>query len=169
MDHLGFWIALAAILAFSLGMLLISSGIRLRRRRGLGGGESLSVDRLVLSSHALGLIGQPDRIIRHRGTVIIEEWKSSARLWPEHRLQLGVYFLLVEDQWKIRPPHGFVVTKDGRRHRIENTPELRDQVLAIAADIRHARRNVSLAISVDQPARKCRGCGQLSNCGQAKT
>ena len=55
----------------------------------------MSLDRVMLTSRRLGLTGRPDRLIKTDGTIIIEEWKSSLRLWPEHRVQLGVYFLLV--------------------------------------------------------------------------
>jgi hypothetical protein len=33
---------------------------------------------------------------------------------------MGVYFLLIEDQLKVRPSYGFIVLGDGTRHRIEN-------------------------------------------------
>jgi hypothetical protein len=53
---------------------------------------------LTLTSHRLGLTGRPDRLIGEGGMVIPEEWKSSRSVWPNHRAQLGVYFLLIEDQ-----------------------------------------------------------------------
>jgi hypothetical protein len=45
---------------------------------------------------------------------------------------MGVYFLLVEEELRIRPPYGFIVCGDGTRHRIDNTGELRAWVLDLA-------------------------------------
>ncbi len=45
---------------------------------------------------------------------------------------MGVYFLLAEERYKLRPSHGFLVTGDGMWHRIENTAELRAWVLEVA-------------------------------------
>ena len=56
-----------------------------------------------------------------------------------HRAQLGVYFLLIEDQLGVRPTHGFIVCGDGTRHRVENDDELRAWVLELAGQIRAAR------------------------------
>jgi GNAT superfamily N-acetyltransferase len=44
--------------------------------------------------------------------VIPEEWKSSRRVWPNDRAQIGVYFLLIEDPLGVRPPHGFNICGD---------------------------------------------------------
>jgi hypothetical protein len=56
-------------------------------------------------------------------------------LWPNHRAQVGAYLLLIEETWRVKPPHGFVECEDGR-HCIENTAELRAWVLEIEAAIR---------------------------------
>ena len=69
------------------------------------------------------------------------EIRSSCRPW--HRAQMGVYFLLVEKQLGIRPPHGFIVCGDGTRHRIENSDELRGWVLDLAGQIRAAKAAVT--------------------------
>jgi CRISPR-associated exonuclease Cas4 len=113
------------VLALLLGLWMMLAGRDMRKRRGLGGGKTVSLDRVVLTSVRLGLTGRPDRIIKAGGTIIIEEWKSSRTLRPWHRAQMGVYFLLVEEQLRIRPSHGFIVCGDGSRHRIENSDELR--------------------------------------------
>ena len=52
---------------------------------------------------------------------------------------MGVYFLLVEEELRIRPSHGIVVLGDGTRRRIENTGELRAGVLDLSGQIRAAR------------------------------
>lgn len=64
----------------------------------LGAGKTVSLDRVTLPSRRLGLTGRPDRLVKSGGVVISEEWKSSRRLRDSHRAQLGIYFLLIEDQ-----------------------------------------------------------------------
>jgi CRISPR-associated exonuclease Cas4 len=162
------WIALAAFLALLLGLWLMLAGRGMRRRWGLGGGKTVSLDRVTLASHRLGLTGRPDRLIKENGSIIIEEWKSARRVWPNHRAQMGVYFLLVEEQLRIRPTHGFIVSGDGSRHRVENTDDLRTWVLSLAGQIRAARATVDQPIPVEPQPGQCRSCGQRKNCGQAR-
>lgn len=95
-------------------------GRGMRQRRGLGGGKTVSLDRVTLTSRRLGLTGRPDRLIKTDGTIIPEEWKSSRSVWPNHKAQLGCYFLLIEENLRIRPTHDFIVLGDGTRNRIDN-------------------------------------------------
>src|SRR3954465_10871486 len=98
---------------------------------------------------------------------IPEEWKSAKKVSHGHRLQLGAYFLLIEEKYRVRPPFGVVVLGDGSRVEVENTEALRSEVLSIAAKIRERRRAIGEEIPVRQPAWKCRICGQRKNCGRA--
>jgi CRISPR-associated exonuclease Cas4 len=54
-----------------------------------------------------------------------EEWKFARQLRPWHRAQMGVHFLLIEEELRIRLSHGFIVCGDGTRHRVENDESLR--------------------------------------------
>ena len=83
-------------------------------------------------------------------------------LRPWHRAQMGVYFLLVEEELRIRPSHGFIVCGDGTRHRVENTEELRAWVLELAGQIRAARAAVQRA---DPGQARCRGSAGLRHAG----
>jgi CRISPR-associated exonuclease Cas4 len=125
--------AAAAVAALVLGLLLVLAGRGARRSRGLGQGATVALDNVTLISRRYGLTGRIDRLIRQGGAVIPEEWKSSRRVWPSHRAQMGVYFLLIEAEMNVRPPHGFIVTGDGRRHRIDNDERLRAWVLKLRA------------------------------------
>jgi CRISPR-associated exonuclease Cas4 len=158
------WIAVAAV----LGLLLMLAGRGMRQRRGLGGGKTVSLDKVTLSSHRLGLTGRPDRLIKTDGTIMPEEWKSSRRVWPSHQAQLGVYFLLIEEQLRIRPTHGFIVLGDDSRHKVENSAELRTWVLEVAEQIQVARNAVTVPIPVKPTPGQCRSCGMRGNCGQAR-
>jgi len=162
------WIALAAVLVLVLGLWLMLAGRGMRLRRGLGDGKTVSLDRVTLTSKRLGLTGRPDRLIREGGIFWPEEWKSARQVRPWHRAQLGVYFLLVEKETGIRPPHGFIVCGDGTRHKIDNSDELRGWVLDLAGQIRAAKAAVAQPIPVKPVPGQCRPCGMRGHCGQAR-
>jgi CRISPR-associated exonuclease Cas4 len=162
------WIAGGAALALALGLVLVLTGRVMRRHRGLGCGKTVSLDRVTLTSQRLGLTGRPDRLIKAHGSIIVEEWKSSRRVWPSHRAQMGVYFLLIEEELRIRPSHGFIVCGDGARHRIENTDDLRAWVLTMAGEIRSLRAAPDQPIEVRPKPGQCRPCGMRGHCGQAR-
>lgn len=164
---------MSELLAFALvlglvGLLLVVVASRWRAARGLASGDAVALDDLTLFSERLKLVGRPDRIVRQGGSLIPEEWKSAKRVSRGHRLQLGAYFLLIEEEYGERPPFGVVVLGDGSRVEVENTEALRSEVLAIAEEIRERRRVLGDEIPVRQPAWKCRICGQRGNCGQAQ-
>jgi CRISPR-associated exonuclease Cas4 len=158
-------VAAAALVA---GFLLMLLGRAMRRRRGLGAGRTLSLDRMTLTSRRYGLTGRPDRLLKTGGMIVPEEWKSARTLRPWHRVQMGVYFVLIEDQLGVVPPHGFVVCGDGTRHRIENDESLRSLVLELAGRIRAARRQIGRPIPVTPQRWQCRPCGVRHACGQAR-
>jgi CRISPR-associated exonuclease Cas4 len=159
-------LGVAAVLAL-LGFLLVVLSKRIRGLQGLGSGKTVALDNVTLFSERLKLVGRPDRIARDGGRLIPEEWKSSRKVSHGHRLQLGAYFLLIEEEYGERPPFGVVVLGDGSRVQVENTEALRFEVLAIAERIRERRRAIGEEIPVRQPEWKCRMCGQRGNCGQA--
>ena len=162
------WLAAVAVLALMLGLVLVSAGRGMRRRRGLGGGKTVSLDRVTLTSRRYRLTGRPDRLVKTGRMVIPEEWKSARLLRHWHRVQVGVYFLLIEDQLGIKPPHGFVVLGDGTRHRIDNTPELRAEVLEMDRLIRERRAGIKEPIPVRPVRGQCPPCGMLGHCEQAR-
>jgi CRISPR-associated exonuclease Cas4 len=81
---------------------------------------------------------------------------------------MGCYFLLIEEELRICPTHGFIVLGDGTRHRIDNTEELRSWVLEMVKQIKAARKAVTVPIQVDPAPNQCRSCGMLGHCGQAR-
>ena len=159
----------AAILLGLLGLLLVVLAMRGRRNRGLGSGQTVALDDVTFYSERLKLVGRPDRIVRQGENLIPEEWKSAKRVSEGHRLQLGTYFLVIEDEYGVRPPFGVVVLGDGSRTKVKNTERLRSKVLAIAEKIREHRRKLTEEIPVRPPAAKCRACGQRASCSQASS
>jgi CRISPR-associated exonuclease Cas4 len=84
-------------------------------------------------------------------------------------MQVGAYLLLVEERYGVRPSHGVVVLADGKRVEVENSEDLRSEVIAVAEMIREHRRNIHEEIEVWQPAAKCRACGQFPHCRQSSS
>jgi CRISPR-associated exonuclease Cas4 len=160
------WAIVAAAVLLLLALVLMLTGRGMRSRRGLGGGETLSLDKITLTSPRLGLTGRPDHLIRRGGMVWPEEWKSSKQVRPWHRAQLGVYFLLIKDQMSVQPPHGFIVS-NRTRHQIDNTEKLRSWVLDMAAKIRQGREAADEPIIVHPKPGQCRACGVRKHCQQA--
>jgi CRISPR-associated exonuclease Cas4 len=66
------WLAAGALLALAIGLALMLLGRGMRRRRGLGGGKTVPLDKVTLTSHCLGLTGRPDRLIKAGGTIIVD-------------------------------------------------------------------------------------------------
>ena len=120
-----------ALFAALVGLLLVVASKRWRAWRGFSPGKTVALDDVTLFSKRLGLVGRPDRIVKEGKHLIPEEWKSAKRVSHGHRLQVIAYCLLIEDAYGKRPPYG-VVVNDGRRVVVENTEELRSEVLAIA-------------------------------------
>ncbi len=144
------------------------SGYRSRRNAASRREQTLALDDRTLRSEQYGLVGRPDRIVRVGGVPIPEDWKTARTLQPWHRAQIGLYLLLVEEEYGVRPPYGVIETGDGQRHRIANTLELRQWVLDIADQIRRARGRIDEEIRVRPKEWLCRVCGQRSRCGQSR-
>lgn len=131
-----------ALAALAIGVLLMLLGRRERRIHGLVDAPTLDIDTETLRSHRLGLAARPDSVVREGGLRIPVELKSSKRVYRNHRVQLGVQLILIEEIYGERPTHGYIVTGDGVRHRIENTDELRGWVLKEAEELRSAKRRL---------------------------
>ena len=157
--------SLAVLFAF-LGLLAIAASIGARRRRGLLRGPTVALDDVTLFSERHRLVGRPDRIVRRGKSIIPEEWKSGRRLEPWHEFQLGTYFILIEEHYGVRPPHGLLVLGNGKRHRVRNTEKLRENVLSITREIREARRRIHAELPGTLDAPRCRACSQRSICTQ---
>jgi CRISPR-associated exonuclease Cas4 len=106
---------------------------------------------------------------RERGSdMVTAAEKSPRKVWPPHLAQMGCYFVVIEEELRIRPTHGFIVLGGGTRHRVENTPELRAWVLDVAGQIWAARARLGESLPVNPRPGQCRPCGMLEHCGQAR-
>ena len=127
-----------------------------------------------LVSETLELIGRPDYLIEAEGGVVPVEVKSTAcpangRPYDSHLAQLAAYCLLVEDVLGASVPYGLVKYRD-REVRVEYTPEMREQALALIAgmkeDLNASANGEEVHRSHDDP-RRCAGCSVRDACTES--
>ena len=165
---------LSLLLPFGvLAIICLIVAASLRRRSPLPDGSIIFEDAgrntRVLVSRRHGLQGKPDYILRDHAGVIPVELKSGLkpRGGQPHRahvMQLAAYFLLMEDVMRAQAAYGLVQYSDGAL-RVENSPQLRAELLAVAGEMRQALRVRNVPRSHEQP-RRCRACSLAYVCGQ---
>ena len=153
-------------LLLSLSVLLFVFALIGRRRAGFGYGKTISHDNVRLSSERYMLRGQPDRIVQRGRRFIPEEKKSGRQMNESYQAQLGVYLVLVEEEYGVRPPYGFIILRDGERVKVKNTRRLRSRVIGIAERIRAHRQQLDKPLPPPATPAKCRNCSQRQNCEQ---
>lgn len=153
-------------LTLSLSVLVLALALVWRRRAGFGYGKTISHDNVRLSSERYMLRGKPDRIVQRGRYFIPEEKKSGLRLTESYQAQLGAYLVLIEEEYGVRPPYGFLVLGDGTRVKVKNTRKLRSLVIDIADRIREHRHWLDEPLSPPSTPAKCRNCSQRQNCEQ---
>ncbi|HMO01421.1 MAG TPA: CRISPR-associated protein Cas4 [Oligoflexia bacterium] len=88
---------------------------------GLDGSKTLPAKTFI--SEKLGLSGRPDAIIQEGKWLIPVEIKPLTKKFRDrHIAQLLVYMRLIEEEYKKRPPHGYlIIGEKNRLVKIENT------------------------------------------------
>ena len=177
------YLATFALTLLIFGAVLLWRSRVQRAQAGLPGGRITYSDTGLwkkveepLKSRRHGLVGKPDYLVEvqvggRRQTVPIEVKSASIRgrdgqprrPYDSHILQLATYCILVEEHTKQRPAYGLIHYADATLE-IPFTDDLRRQVLAIADQIRRARRAPTVHRSHEHPAR-CRHCGYRDACG----
>lgn len=169
-----FMVVAVALLLLALVCLLLAK--LLRRRSGLPDGEVVYDDTSgdeseELYSATYGLCGKPDYLVEAEdgdGIVPVEVKSSPAprnrKPYTSHLMQLAVYFLLVEDVLEEDVPYGLIRYRD-RTLRVENSDELRAELLVVLAEMREilqggeAQRSHNLV-------RRCVGCSVAYACDE---
>jgi CRISPR-associated exonuclease Cas4 len=158
----------------ALGLVLLRLAMRGRARSGLPRGRVVYADTGgwdrpdgPLFSRELLLTGKPDYLVADGAALIPVEVKSGrapTQPYASHVLQLAAYFLLVEECYGQRPPHG-IVKYTNLVFEVDNTPELEQEVLDTIENIRADLAAGNAPRDHDDP-RRCRACGQRRNCSQ---
>ena len=148
-----------------------------RLRAGLPEGNVLysdtDVDRFrnaALVSREYGLKGRPDYLVETSEGVVPVEIKSSfapakGHAYDSHVMQLACYCLLVEETTSADVPYGLIRYRD-REERVEYTPELRDRLLSLLAEMREALESPDVHRNHSQ-ARRCARCAFREICDEA--
>ncbi|NJN82586.1 MAG: Dna2/Cas4 domain-containing protein [Caldilineaceae bacterium] len=171
------YLLLAALVIILVGAVFLWLGRRAYRSTGLPIGEVVYSDtgawqevEAPLLSRRYGLVGKPDYLVETKEgrklftiPVEVKSRPQPAAPFDSHILQLATYCLLVEDTYKLRPPHGLLHYADATL-KIPFTDELRRAVLEAADGIRRSRRGPDVSRSHEDAAR-CGGCGYLHGCG----
>jgi len=123
-----------------------------------------------LFSQRYALTGKPDYIVdeRHRWVPVeVKSRPAPQAPYPSHILQLAAYCLLIEETYGQPPSHGLIHYSD-HTIRIDYSPALRAQLLAVLDEMRAGLRMANVARDHDSPPR-CRACGYRQHCGQSLT
>ncbi len=123
----------------------------------------------VLFSREQMLSGKPDYIVEYdENTMIPVEVKSSTASTPynSHIMQLAAYCILIEEKYEKQVPYGVIVYGDGEQHRIDYTPELKDELLDTIAGMRYDLKLGEVHRNHDS-ANRCAKCSLAHVCDEA--
>jgi len=123
----------------------------------------------LLSVRSLPLRGKPDILIDEGHAIIpveIKTGRTPATPYPGHVLQVLAYCLLVEEHYRVRPPHG-IIRYPARDVTIPYTAGEEQRLRALVWEMRDAQRaGTEQHRSHRQPGR-CAACGFRDRCREA--
>ena len=161
--------------------LLFSSGVvwwlaqRARQQSGLPWGTTVATDMggalpdiPTLVDHHYGLVGKPDYLLKRREGLIpveVKPTRNADRPYDSDIYQLAAYCLLVERNYRQRPPYGLLRYA---RHtvRIEYDDQLKDEIIDIIAEM-HDLHDADDCHRDHRHKSRCRGCGFWDTCTQS--
>ena len=153
------WIGILA----AAGCLALLASVALQRQTGIPGFREQYSDAdgegRVLVSERYGLVGKPDYLFWDGGRLIPEEVKPGrpgGRIYHSDVLQLAAYALLIEETYGTAAPYG-LVRCGTTSHRVNLTPELRQEVLDMLVRMRLAARAPAVEPN-HHSARRCAAC-----------
>lgn len=169
----------AVALAFgliALAIVLLATGVFLRRQSGLPWGRVVSDDvgagrqlQRALFARRYGLSGKPDYLIERRGVSIPVEVKPGRRAprpYASDLMQLAAYCLLVEETTGTAPPYGLLRYADAT-FRLPYTDAVRERLLATLDEMRDLLDEDEEAGRNHADPRRCAGCGFYAICEDA--
>jgi len=122
--------------------------------------DSIYLSELRLESPAYGLRGRVDRILvsRKDNSIIPFELKSREdKIFHSDEIQLTAYAMLLEDHYKILIPKG-IVEVGNKRQEVEISSKMKDEVLALANEIRNIHNPENPIPPIQSNFNKCRNC-----------
>lgn len=119
----------------------------------------------ILRSERYKLSGKPDMVIQRGKRIIPFEYKTTDANAPRggHMLQMGVYFLILEELYPDREIRYGVLKYRNYAFRIENSPNLRVKLLDTLDKM---RANTGVPARNHNNPRRCVYCSFRDNCSQ---
>ncbi len=126
-----------------------------------------------ISSDKLGLRGIVDQIeVYEKGMVPIELKTGSCPkegVWPNHKIQLAAYSLLLEEHHNTQVKEGFITYLDTKQRRhISINPFLREEVLELIKKVKSLLSG-KIIPDFEKNQNKCNKCGIKEHCFNQKT
>jgi CRISPR-associated exonuclease Cas4 len=166
---------IAALTLFCLAISLLLYALRLRRQTGVPWTRVVASDthdwrtlERPLFSRRYGLTGKPDYLLDLARAYVPIEIKPTRRAvhpYESDLMQLVAYCLLVEETTGRPPPYGLLRYAD-TTFRVDYTPAVRAELLAILETMRADLEAADCPRSHDEP-RRCAGCGFFDMCEDA--
>jgi len=119
----------------------------------------------TLRSEKYELSGRPDYIVRRHEEYLPVEVKTGRtpdEPHDSHLMQLGVYLILVEENYGARPSRGYL-QYPGRTFEVPFTDEFRDKVLETSLRMRLATMTGVIHRNHERVG-KCKGCSRRAMC-----
>lgn len=95
----------------------------------------------TLYSRTIPLVGKPDYIIKDKNFIIpveVKTGKTPQSPYLNHTMQLMAYCLLVEENYGVRPPGGYLQYPD-KEFKVAYTKEAEESVREVVEEIKQAR------------------------------
>ncbi len=127
------------------------------------------MDAHLMYSERLNVLGRPDLLLKSEGEVIPVDFKfmrsRRGKAWPDHRAQIGLYALLIEDVYDTVVRRGFIYyALEERAVEVKVTPPLRRWVLSILREIREMDESQEPPKTWRNPESCSGGCGYRHVC-----
>ncbi len=132
--------------------------------RGVEGGNFVAGREYL--SERFGLVGRPDAVVEEDGFFIpIERKAFGKRPRDKDVAQLLVYCRLIEEEYGVRPPHGYlIIGPQAKRFKVVNVAE---KQLWIDTILEQMRSVLLGGACVATPQRKkCEACAVRASCAQ---
>ena len=117
-------------------------------------------------SERLGLVGRPDAVVEENGFFIPIDRKAFGKRPRDKDLaQLLVYCRLIEEEFGVRPPHGYlIIGPQAKRFKVVNNPEKQLWIDSILDQMRTFLSGGACVATPDR--RKCEACEVRLSCDQ---
>lgn len=131
------------------------------------------LQQVTIKAPRYGICGRPDRVLRRsNGDLVPVEVKNAScpRTGPHerHLAQLGVYCLLVEQEYGCSVKEGLMEFRD-RTVTIQFDDELRAWVLSVIAEVQAVKRNTAAPGRSHNQRTRCAACGFREQCQERLT